>query len=148
MTVALLTASLALPMAAHAAPGLALQAPGARSLLAGLDGPTLVLAAGIFLAVEILLIASVVRLRRAARARPRSAGPIPVHWGWELFWTALPALGLLALGILGAQSLFGSPPEPPASGTPTPVALMARQAALLREFGASPPESERRCRTV
>jgi heme/copper-type cytochrome/quinol oxidase subunit 2 len=88
----------------------------------GLDWLTLVLAVGTFLAVEILLIASVLRLWRAARAESPQSGRLPVRWGWELFWTVLPALGLLALAILGAQSLFGSPPASPGSSTPTPVA--------------------------
>ena len=91
--------------------------------MVGLDWLTLVLAAGTFLAVEVLLIASVLRLWRAARTEPRPAERPPVRWGWELVWTVLPALGLLALAILGAQSLFGSPPGPPAS-TPTPVAMV------------------------
>jgi heme/copper-type cytochrome/quinol oxidase subunit 2 len=91
----------------------------------GLDGLTLALAVGIFLAVEVLLIASVVRLWRAARSERRPAGGLPVRWGRELLWTALPALGLLALAILGAQHLAGRPPGSPASSTPTPVALAA-----------------------
>jgi heme/copper-type cytochrome/quinol oxidase subunit 2 len=123
--------------AALPVPGLALQAPGALAVLAGLDGVTLALAAGTFLVVEILLIASVARLWRA---RPRPAGQVPVRWGWELLWTALPALGLLVLGILGAQTLLGNPPEPSVPGTPTPVAVAARSAAGLvagQDYGGS-----------
>jgi heme/copper-type cytochrome/quinol oxidase subunit 2 len=110
-------------LAAVAVPGVALQAPGTRAVVTGFDWLTLALAVGTFLAVELLLIASVLRLWRTARTEPRQAGRLPVRWGWELLWTVLPALGLLALAILGAQSLFGSPPDPPASSTPTPVAV-------------------------
>jgi heme/copper-type cytochrome/quinol oxidase subunit 2 len=67
---------------------------------------TLVLAAGTFLAVEALLLASVLRLWRRARAAPRPEGRFPLRWGWELVWTALPAVGLLALAILSARNLF------------------------------------------
>lgn len=119
----LLVAAMALPTL-----GATLRAPGAQPFLAGPDGLTLALAAGAFLAVEVLLIASVVRLWRAARARPRAAGRPPVRWGWELLWTVLPALGLLVLAILGVQSLLGGSPEPPAGGPPTPVGLLARMA--------------------
>ncbi|HLH25622.1 MAG TPA: hypothetical protein VK066_24145 [Chloroflexota bacterium] len=111
----------ALPALSGAAPGAALQGPGAWVSLAGLDMLTLAVAAGVFLIVEALLLASVFRLWRTA---PRETDHRPVRWGWELLWTALPALGLLALAILGAQSLFSSPPGPPASSTPTPVAQL------------------------
>jgi heme/copper-type cytochrome/quinol oxidase subunit 2 len=90
----------------------------------GLDWLTLILAAGVFLAVECLLIASVVRLWRAAGTEAPRRGRPPVRWGWELLWTALPALGLLALALLGAQNLFGSPPSSPGSSTPTPVVVL------------------------
>ena len=86
---------------------------------------TLAIAAGIFVVVEALLIASTLRLRHAHRgdAPPRAHGPAPtpddrasllpvrVHWAWELVWTVLPALGLLALGVLGVRGLLGFPPH-------------------------------------
>ena len=83
---------LAFPMAALAMPAVALQAPGAQSAVVGLDGLTLALAVGAFLVIEVLLLASVVRLWRAARAQPRRRATT-VRWGWELFWTVLPARG-------------------------------------------------------
>jgi len=95
---------LAFPPAAWATLVPALKTPGAQTLLVDLDGLTLALAVGTFLVIEVLLIASVVRLWRAARAQPRPAGHTRVRWGWELFWTVLPALGLLALAIMSAQS--------------------------------------------
>jgi heme/copper-type cytochrome/quinol oxidase subunit 2 len=67
---------------------------------------TLALAAGTFLVVEVLLLASVLRLWRRARAEPRPQGRLRLRWGRELVWTALPALGLLALAILSVRYLF------------------------------------------
>jgi heme/copper-type cytochrome/quinol oxidase subunit 2 len=103
----------------------------------GLDWLTFVLAAGTFLAVEVLLIASVLRLWRAAGAGPPRQGRLPVRWGWELVWTLLPVLGLAALALLGAQALLSRPSEPPAGRAPAPMAeestkatgttIMARQ---------------------
>jgi heme/copper-type cytochrome/quinol oxidase subunit 2 len=73
---------------------------------------TLALAAGIFLAVESLLLASALRTPPSApspAADGRDSLPrFRLSRGWELVWTALPALGLLALGIAAAQAMLGN----------------------------------------
>jgi heme/copper-type cytochrome/quinol oxidase subunit 2 len=62
---------------------------------------TLAIATAIFLVVEALLVASALRWWRAAPAGERA------RWRWELLWTLLPALGLLALGLLSGRALRG-----------------------------------------
>ena len=123
---ALFLAAAALPALDGASGVVTLQGPDARPAVGGLESLTFVLAAATFLVVEALLVIATLRLWRAARAAPEPGARPPVRWGWELVWTALPALGLLVLGLLGAQRLFGDPPPSPAAATPTPVALVGR----------------------
>jgi heme/copper-type cytochrome/quinol oxidase subunit 2 len=92
----------------------------------GLGWLVLIVAVIVFVSVEVLLVVAMLRMRRG-EAAGRSARPpwVRVRWGWELLWTLLPALGLLALGLLGAQAALGGRPATPPSGAPTPVALLA-----------------------
>src|SRR5262249_41673605 len=88
---------------------------------------TLAVAAGVFVVVEGLLVLAALRLRQTARERPRTARQRPrtarqrpmealpdyrASWGRELLWTLLPAVGLLALGLLGLRGLLGAAPGP------------------------------------
>jgi heme/copper-type cytochrome/quinol oxidase subunit 2 len=107
----------------------------------GLSWLTLIVAAVVFVGVEALLVVAALRLRRgetAAGAAPPSRWR--VSWGRELVWTLLPALGLLVLGLLGAQAVVGGRPAGPPPGTPTPVA--ARQAVRLPTAGIADPPAE------
>lgn len=100
----------------------------AEQLTIGLGGLILIVAVVVFVGVEALLVAAVLRMRRdeatAGSGRPTW---VRVNWGWELLWTLLPALGLLALGLLGAQAVLGDRPQAPSSGPLTPVAVPADQ---------------------
>ncbi|SRR6266849_2555969 len=72
---------------------------------------TLAVAAGVFVVVEGLLVLAALRLRQTARERAAEALPdYRPSWGRELVWTLLPAVGLLALGLLGLQGLLGAAP--------------------------------------
>jgi len=100
----------------------------------------LAVAALVFLAVQALLLVSALRT-------PRTAPPDPLppntpryrlSRGWEIVWTLLPALGLLLLGLLGAQALLASPPRQPATTPPTPASPRGMLGALPPALAAWP----------
>ena len=66
---------------------------------------TLAIATALFLVVEALLVVSVLRWWHATPAGERAR--FRARWRWELLWTELPALGLLALGLLSGRALHG-----------------------------------------
>ena len=66
-----------------------------------------------FVVVEGLLVLAALRLRHTASERAPAALPdYRPSWGRELLWTLLPAVGLLALGLLGLRGLLGAAPGP------------------------------------
>ena len=71
----------------------------------------LVAAVGVFVVVEGLLLAAAWRPRSSTpRESARTGGrreQFRLSRGWELLWTALPALGLLVLGLVAARATFG-----------------------------------------
>jgi heme/copper-type cytochrome/quinol oxidase subunit 2 len=83
----------------------------------------LAVAALVFLAVQALLLVSALRTPRTAPPDPRPPNTprYRLSRGWEVVWTLLPALGLLLLGLLGAQALLARPPSQPATAPPTPA---------------------------
>ena len=84
--------------------------PAIDRLSADLAWVTLALAAAVFVVVEGLLLASWCRPAAGDRTTPPGANggpPFRVNRTRELLWTALPALGLLLLGLLGARALLG-----------------------------------------
>ena len=75
-------------------------------------------AAVVFLGVEIWLLVAAWRTPR--RAPPEVVPPTAPRYrlsrGWEVVWTLLPALALLALALLSVQALLAQPPtRPPAT---------------------------------
>lgn len=71
----------------------------------GARGLVLVAALAIFVVTEVLLLRSAWRLWRDGTAT-LPVVPVRLRRGWELLWTALPALGLLVLGIAAAQAAW------------------------------------------
>ena len=71
----------------------------------------LVAAVGVFVVVEGLLLAAAWRLHSSPPRESARAGGTREQFrlsrGWELLWTALPALGLLVLGLVAARAAFG-----------------------------------------
>jgi heme/copper-type cytochrome/quinol oxidase subunit 2 len=76
-------------------------------------------AAVVFLGVEIWLLVAAWRTPR--RAPPTALSPAAPRYrlsrGWEVIWTLLPALAVLALALLSVQALLARPPAGP-PGTP------------------------------
>ena len=66
----------------------------------------LAVALGIFVVTEVLLLRSAWHLWRDGTATLPLV-PVRLSRGWELLWTALPALGLLALAVAAAQAAWG-----------------------------------------
>lgn len=76
--------------------------------LGGLRGAVLIAAAATFLVIEVLLLGAA--WRTYADGRPTAHAvrpPLCVRRAWELLWTVLPAVGLLALLAFGARTLWG-----------------------------------------
>jgi heme/copper-type cytochrome/quinol oxidase subunit 2 len=77
--------------------------------LGGLRGAVLVAAAATFLVIEALLLAAAWRTYADGRPAADAAHPpVRLSRAWELLWTVLPAVGLLALLVLGARALWGN----------------------------------------
>ena len=121
----------------------------ADPLTVGLGWLVLIVAVVVFVGVEALLVVALVRMRRG-EAAGRSARPpwVRVRWGWELLWTLLPALGLLALGLLGAQAALGGRPPAPPPGVPTPVVVPADRWGPTVPIANLPAEARRRARAA
>jgi heme/copper-type cytochrome/quinol oxidase subunit 2 len=96
-------------------------------LTSGLGWLTLALAVGAFVVVEVLLMAAAWRLRQPPEPESDRRS-FRLSWRWELLWTLLPAVGLLALGLLSAQALFDRP-APVSPNAPTPVGMAAQPTA-------------------
>jgi heme/copper-type cytochrome/quinol oxidase subunit 2 len=91
-----------------------------------MDALTTVLAWGVLAAAAVVFLGVELWLLVAAWRTPRRAPPEPLpstapryrlSRGWEVVWTLLPALALLALALLSVQALLAQPPARP-PGTP------------------------------
>ena len=110
-----------------------------------MDAVTTALAWGVLAAALVVFLGVEIWLLVAAWRTPRSAPPAPLppatpryrlSRGWEIVWTLLPALALLALALLSLQALLAQPPARPPGTPPLPTTPRGLEPSL-RPDGAS-----------